>query len=128
MIHPSQYHFVFSPYLLYLGSNLVLPVGESLMPTGLEEGALESRQDHLGHSLTHQSSAFIGPLGQSVGWSTISPKRLPSILIIKGTRWYIWSIYDDDREGWDRLGTFWWDGDVGRNIRVTARLQIGGLF
>lgn len=34
------------------------------MPKGLEEVALKWREDHLGHSLTHLSSTFVGPLDQ----------------------------------------------------------------
>lgn len=34
------------------------------MPKGLEEVAPKWREDHLGHSLTHLSSTFVGPLDQ----------------------------------------------------------------
>lgn len=49
------------------------------------------------------------------------------ILTIKGIYWYIWSIYDEDAKGQDRLGKFQWDSERERALGVGARLQIRSL-
>lgn len=93
------------------------------MPIRAEESALESRL---------QLNSCVINLYWAPGPKTrvgLPPKKCtcPPTLNIKGTYWYIWSVYDEGKEGWDKLGKFWWLGEEGRSIGVRAQLKIGSL-
>lgn len=90
-------------------------------PLGLDKGALELREDLQGHGWTHCHHPLSGPWTWGQGcfdgvilMSFISNMHLLLILTIKGTYWYIWSIYDKDAHEWDKFGKAlmgWWEGE-----------------
>ena len=127
---PQQRLLCVFSYLLYLGDNLVLwNPGESPMPIGLEEGAMESGGDHAGHSFTHLYGAP-GSKGRVayVGWfEGLSSQKRTLILTIKGPVVRFGQFLTKMLKTGARLGKFGWDGKKGRGTGVRVRLQVQSL-